>query len=276
MKAERITLSGVGAVLLLTTVAVLTPSLTLGLVDWHSAFELLLWGTTVLFATSALVWLVLTYVIGAGYEPPTPVHGGDDIQVRILTVDAADVVQATVDSLPATFDRLVLSTDAEVLHSRWVTSQAAAAFNESVYYPYSSLQFHVLLVAALLDNYRAGHAFEDLHLVATPSAAMPDQEWTAEAARESEEVEPHRTVLWSPVCALHVTGEPGDRPSASLGSCPARSFADTWSRLSRHPFDAGDRRWRRLDAQLRRIRSWSTALAYIEDYVAVYGDGGVA
>lgn len=184
------------------------------------------------------------------------------------------------DRIPATddtpFDRLVLSTDAEVLHSRWVTSQGAAAFNESVYYPYSSLQFHVLLVAALLDNYRAGHAFEDLHLVATPSAAMPDQEWTTEAARESEEVEPHRTVLWSPVCALHVTGEPGDRPSAPLGSCPARSFADTWSRLSQHPFDAGDRRWRRLDAQLRRIRSWSTALAYIEDYVAVYGDGGVA
>jgi len=116
MKAERITLSGVGAVLLLTTVAVLTPSLTLGLVDWHSAFELLLWGTTVLFATSALVWLVLTYVIGAGYEPPTPVHGGDDIQVRILTVDAADVVQATVDSLPATFDdvRVIAETDIDV------------------------------------------------------------------------------------------------------------------------------------------------------------------
>jgi hypothetical protein len=186
------------------------------------------------------------------------------------TAVASDRIRASVDE---PFDWLVLSTDAEVLHSRWLTSEAAAAFNESVYYPYTSLRFHVLLVAALLDNYRAGHEFADLHLVATPSGAIPEEGRTAAAARESEAVEPFRTVLWSPVMSLHVTGEPGDRPSAPLGSCPARSFADTWSRLSAHPFDQGDRRWRRLDAQLRRIRSWSTALAYIEDSVAVYGDG---
>jgi len=170
-------------------------------------------------------------------------------------------------------DWLVLSTDAEVLHSRWLTSEAAAAFNESVYYPYTSLRFHVLLVAALLDNYRAGHDFADLHLVATPSGSIPEESRTAEAARESEVVKSFRTVLWSPFVSLHVTGEPGARASAPLGSTPARSFADTWSRLSAHPFDEGDRRWRRLDAQLRRVRSWSTALAYIEDYTAVHGDG---
>lgn len=186
------------------------------------------------------------------------------------TAVSADRIPASVDE---PFDWLVLSTAPEVLHSRWLTSDAAAAFNESVYYPYTSLRFHTLLVAALLDNYRAGHDFEDLHLVATPSGAMPDEGRSAEAARESDAVEPFRTVLWSPVMSLHVTGEPGGRPSAPLGSCPARSFADTWSRLSAHPFDAGDRRWRRLDAQLRRIRSWSTALAYIEDYTSVYEDG---
>jgi len=187
------------------------------------------------------------------------------------TAVASDRIPASDD---APLDWLVLSTDPDVLHSRWLTSEAAATFNESVYYPYTSLRFHTLLVAALLDNYRAGHDFADLHLVATPSGPMPNEGWTAAAARESEVVETFRTVLWSPVCALHVTGDPGDRASAPLGSCPARSFADVWSRLSAHPFDAGDRRWRRLDAQLRRVRSWSTALAYIEDYVAVYGDGG--
>jgi hypothetical protein len=188
------------------------------------------------------------------------------------TAVSADRIPASDD---APHDWLVLSTDAEVLHSRWLTSEGAAAYNESVYYPYTSLRFHTLLVAALLDNYRAGHEFADLHLVATTSGSLPDEGRTAAAARESEAVEPFRTVLWSPVMSLHVTGEPGGRPSAPLGSCPARSFADTWSRLSQHPFDQGDRRWRRLDAQLRRIRSWSTALAYIEDYVAVYGDGDV-
>jgi len=184
------------------------------------------------------------------------------------TAVASDWIPTSVDG---PFDWLVLSTDPEVLHSRWLTSDAAAAYNESVYYPYTSLRFHTLLVAALLDNYRAGHDFQDLHLVATPSGSLPDEGWTAAAARESGVVEPFRTVLWSPVMSLHVTGEAGDRPSAPLGSCPARSFADVWSRLSAHPFDQGDRRWRRLDAQLRRIRSWSTALAYIQDYTSVYG-----
>jgi len=68
------------------------------------------------------------------------------------------------------------------------------------------------------------------------------------------------------VLALHVTGDPGDRPSTRLGEFPARSFADVWSRLPEHPIDVGSSREARLlDAQLRRIRSWSTALQYVED-----------
>ncbi len=116
MNAERLSLTGIGAVFVLAAVALLVPSLTLGLVDWQTAFELLLWGTTALFTATAVAWVVLTYVVGAGYEPPDPVHGGSDIQVRILTVDAADVVQATVDSLPAEFDdvHVVAETDLDV------------------------------------------------------------------------------------------------------------------------------------------------------------------
>jgi len=56
---------------------------------------------------------------------------------------------------------------------------------------------------------------------------------------------------------------------------PARSFADVWSRLPAHPFDTdGERRWRLLDAQLRRIRSWSAALAYIDEFIELHGLGG--
>ncbi|MFC7027213.1 DUF3179 domain-containing (seleno)protein [Halomicroarcula sp. GCM10025324] len=116
MKPERITLAGVSAVLLATGLAVVAPSLTPGLVDWYWLFELLLVGTATLFALTALAWGVLTYVVGADYEPPEAVHGGDDIQVRILTVDAADVVQATVDSLPSELDdvHVVAETDFDV------------------------------------------------------------------------------------------------------------------------------------------------------------------
>jgi len=48
----------------------------------------------------------------------------------------------------------------------------------------------------------------------------------------------------------------------------------TWSHLPAHPFDVdGERRWRVLDAQLRRIRSWSAALQYIEEFLSAYDIG---
>ncbi|MFC6871929.1 glycosyltransferase family protein [Halobellus marinus] len=114
MTAERLSLTGVVAVLVLTAIAVLAPSLTLGFVGWHNTFELLLLGTTVLFIATAFVWIVLTYVVGVGYEPPAPVYGESEIQVRILTVDTEDVVQATVNSLPAEFDDVHVVAEADI------------------------------------------------------------------------------------------------------------------------------------------------------------------
>jgi uncharacterized membrane protein len=104
MNTERITLVVVGLLLIAGLFATAVPSLLPGGVNWYGAFELLLWATTTLFAATALFWVLLTYVIGAGYEPPKTVHDGDEIQVRILTIDSEDVVQATVDSLPADLD----------------------------------------------------------------------------------------------------------------------------------------------------------------------------
>jgi len=65
-----------------------------------SLFGLTLWGVTVLFGGTALLWTVLTYVFGSGYEPPSNEYGLEDVQVRIMTVDATAVVQETVDSVP--------------------------------------------------------------------------------------------------------------------------------------------------------------------------------
>jgi len=93
-----------------------------------------------------------------------------------------------------------------------------------------------------------------------------------EAALATDAVEPHQTVLWTPEITLHVTATPGDRPAARLGDQPARSFADVWTRLPAHPCDVNNQRcWRLLDAQLRRIRSWSTALAFTDEFIELHG-----
>ena len=53
--------------------------------------------------------------------------------------------------------RNVLTEDEpEAMRRAWLKSDVVSAFNESVYYPYTSLKYHSLLVAALLDKYRAG------------------------------------------------------------------------------------------------------------------------
>ena len=69
-----------------------------------SLFGVALWGVTLLFGATALVWFVLAAVVGAGHETPPNEYGLDEVQVRIMTVDAAEVVQETVDSLPDGLD----------------------------------------------------------------------------------------------------------------------------------------------------------------------------
>jgi hypothetical protein len=105
MKLERYALVAVGATLVLATVAAVVPGGPVGVPAADPGpLAVVLWGTTGLFAATALLWAGLTYVVGAGYEPPDPVHGGEDVQVRILTIDAESVVQATVDALPDALD----------------------------------------------------------------------------------------------------------------------------------------------------------------------------
>jgi hypothetical protein len=179
--------------------------------------------------------------------------------VSLLTGDVVLTGSLGADGRGAAVRELVQVEDPVAMHGAWLSSDVAALFNESVFYPYTSLKYHTLLAAALLDNYRAGFGFEDVFL----AVEEPDGPVT-----------PHRTVLSTPNARLCVTGEPGDRPAARLGDGPARCFADVWARLPEHPIDVdGGRRWRVLDAQLRRIRSWSTALQFVEEFLAAYGGG---
>lgn len=140
------------------------------------------------------------------------------------------------------------------MHQAWVDSDLAAAFNESVFYPYTSVKYHTLLVAALLDHYRSGIGFSELSLVVD----------------SAETVVPHRTIFVSDSFALRISADADDRPAARLGRRPWRSWHSVWSRLTEHPIDTNSRDGMTLDANLRRIGSWSTALQYIEDYFNDY------
>ena len=143
----------------------------------------------------------------------------------------------------------------ETIHRAWLESNVVSAFTESIYYPYTSLKYHTLLVAALLDNYRDGHKFADLQLVVD----------------DADEIVPHRTVYAGDEFALRIDEDARGQPSAGLGRRPWRSWASAWNRLEAHSLDTDSDKYDMvLDANLRRIGAWSTALQYIEDFQEVF------
>jgi len=60
---------------------------------------------------------------------------------------------------------LLAIDDAQRMHRRWLHTDLMSAFNEAVHFPYTSLKYHTLLVAALVDNYRSGNEFDELRLL---------------------------------------------------------------------------------------------------------------
>jgi len=146
--------------------------------------------------------------------------------------------------------RLLTIDDAEDMHAAWLESDLASGFNEAVHYPYTSLKYHTLIVASLVHAYRNDHGFDDLYLTVDNS----DKRYA------------HQTIYSGDGFSLRIAPDP-DGACARLGSRPARSFSGTWQRLTAHPLSTMSNRWEmQLDAHLRRVRSWSTALQFIEDY----------
>lgn len=143
----------------------------------------------------------------------------------------------------------------KTMHRAWLNSDVVSAFNESVYYPYTRLKYHTLLVAALLDNYRDSHEFANLLLVVDAAA----------------EIMPHRTVYANERFVLRIDEDADGWPSSHLRSRPWRSWASTWNWLMAHPLDAAHDKYDMvLDANLRRIGAWSTALQYIENFTGSF------
>jgi uncharacterized membrane protein len=89
----------------------------LAVVGWRYALpgyqvviSTILWGGIWLYLLGTLFWVGLNAVGMVRYTEPSNSFGHDDIQVRIMTIDAEDVVQETVDALPDTIiDRHVIS-----------------------------------------------------------------------------------------------------------------------------------------------------------------------
>lgn len=176
-----------------------------------------------------------------------PTHH-DHSRLSLLTGEAVASVERVSQE---TIRELLAVEDVTAAHRRWLASDVAALFNESVYHPYTSLKYHTLLVAALLDNYHDGHDFADLRLVVDPAG----------------EIVPCRTVFEGSRFALRIDADDCERPSARLGIRPWRSWASAWNRLSAHPLETDREKFDMvLDANLRRIGAWSTALQYIEDF----------
>ncbi|KAB1198194.1 MULTISPECIES: hypothetical protein [Haloferax] len=187
-------------------------------------------------------------------QKPTVSTHVDNTRLSLLTGETAyspeTFPQAAVKREVA---ELLTIKDAETAHEQWLTSDVATLFSESVYHPYTSLKYHTLLVAALLDNYRAGHTFSDLRLVVDLAG----------------DVFPFRTVFHGERFALRLDANDGGRPSSRLGNRPWQSWASSWNRLTAHPLETDrDKYDMTLDANLRRIWSWSTALQYIEEFAS--------
>lgn len=184
-----------------------------------------------------------------GGEPSQTIAGHDThYRISLITGETRyDEREFNLQEFEDDLIRLYSEEDAEELHRIWLDSDVLAAFNESVYYPYTSHKYHTLLVVALLDNYRDGNEFDDLSLAVT------------------DEVVTHRTV-YSGEFRLTVGPYEG---GAKIANEPWRNWSSVWQRLPELPdsLDVGEDRFDMLlDSQLRRIRAWSTALQYIEDF----------
>jgi len=192
-------------------------------------------------------------------KPEQVLHGHETHYRR--EIDTGDTLydpqsfnlQAYSDKLQA----LLETEDAEEMHRNWLANDVVAGFNEAVYYPYTSLKYHTLLVGALVDCYRNGHEYDDLGL------------WLSDTNDPTQ----FRTIFQYSgsdlVPAFTLDIRPHERgKSAKLSSYPMRNFSSVWNRLPAHAWRHNDEQIKWLDANLRRIEAWSTALQYLDNTLA--------
>ena len=71
------------------------------LVSLQALLAVFLWAALVVYGLSSLWWIVEVTVLSRGWEQNTEeVWDLNDIQVRVLTINAETVVQQTINALP--------------------------------------------------------------------------------------------------------------------------------------------------------------------------------
>lgn len=189
-------------------------------------------------------------------KPDHTLHGHDTHYRRSLITGstAYDQDVFNLNVIRDDLEGLLKEQPVATMHRAWLDNSVVGGFNEAVYYPYTSLKYHTILVAALVWHCREGYEYDDLGL------------WLC----ENDESGPSVVFDAGPwrLCIA-----PHERPhSAKLGSHPMQNFADVWMRLPTHPDGLhANRESRWIDAQLRRIQSWSTAFQYLENALAEVG-----
>lgn len=125
------------------------------------------------------------------------------------------------------------------LHMQFLHDTVVGCFNEITSMPYTSLKYHTLLVCALHYNYKQGLDMQELYLHCV--AKQPKEQYTA--------IFNHGN-LWFVIN--------NDATGAKIGAA-APFFGQTIGRLYNVPLPEF------LVDNLRRFRSWSAGLQYLED-----------
>jgi len=147
----------------------------------------------------------------------------------------------------SSIEELFNENDPEKLHRKILHSKLLNFYSESRLYPFSSLKYHLLLTCAIYYNLKNNIDFTKLYLC------------------ENGKPKSHYQVIYS-INNITWSLEP-NKNSENSGKAGKISrlypnFSETWKRRLKSKI-GGDKM---LDGMLATIKSWSAALATIEDY----------
>lgn len=84
-------------------------------VVWAPVFSVFLWATLVLYGTASAWWLIQVFVLSYGWRNTDQTAIGlHRIQVRVLTIDAAETVQLTVRSVPDEITDIIVISEEDI------------------------------------------------------------------------------------------------------------------------------------------------------------------
>lgn len=149
-------------------------------------------------------------------------------------------------------DRLFHISDPEKMLEEWLDSYTIAGFNESYFSPYTSLKYHTLITVSLVNNRLNDYEYDQLYLHLIKNGER-DFYTIYDDKRITMKIAP-MDLFDSDTSKIAFRKENGTVEKGWM------HFGRTWARLT-DIFEVS----KHLDACLRQMRSWSTALQFIED-----------